>query len=111
MPQQESFETPCGGLQIPEDIFTSAAQVTAGLICNRGHIDGGEIACAPQPGELDGIPTVGFHAVPGLFGNSGGGDDPAHVSFVGQVAREPIAAGAGFVDQDEMCALGLECDG
>ena len=44
MPQQESVETPLGGLQIPEDIVTSAAQVTEGLICNRGDIGGGEIA-------------------------------------------------------------------
>jgi hypothetical protein len=44
MPQQESVETPLGGLQIPEDIVTSVAQVTEGLICNRGDIDGGEIA-------------------------------------------------------------------
>jgi hypothetical protein len=40
MPQQESVETPLGGLQIPEDIVTSAAQVTEGRICNRGDIDG-----------------------------------------------------------------------
>jgi hypothetical protein len=44
MPQRESVETPLGGLQIPEDIVTSATQVTEGLICNRGDIDGGEIA-------------------------------------------------------------------
>jgi hypothetical protein len=44
MPQQESVETPLGGLQIPGDIVTSVAQVTEGLICNCGDIDGGEIA-------------------------------------------------------------------
>jgi hypothetical protein len=44
MPQQESVETLLGGLQIPEDTVTSAARVTEGRICNRGDIDGGEIA-------------------------------------------------------------------
>jgi hypothetical protein len=44
MPQQESVETPLGGLHIPENIVTSVAQVTEGRICNREDIDGGEIA-------------------------------------------------------------------
>jgi hypothetical protein len=40
MPSQERVETQLGGLQIPANICTRAAPVTAGLLVNRGDIDG-----------------------------------------------------------------------
>ena len=45
---------------------------------------------------------------PSRFGKKRGGDDLAYVSFFGPVAIEPRVAGAGFVDKDEMFALGEE---
>jgi hypothetical protein len=36
------------------------------------------------------------------------GDDPAGVSFLSQVTIEPVAAGASFLDKDELLAFGLE---
>jgi hypothetical protein len=54
------------------------------------------------------IPTVGFHAVAHFFGNEGGGDDPADIAFFRQVAREPIATGARFIDKDQLLGLGLQ---
>jgi hypothetical protein len=49
-----------------------------------------------------------FDEAPSRFGKKRGGDDPAYVSFFGQVAIEPRAAGAGFVDKDAMFAFGEE---
>jgi hypothetical protein len=57
---------------------------------------------------LDGITPIRFDTVAGLLREQGGGDDPAAVAFFGQRAREPRAAGAGFIDQDELLALGLQ---
>jgi len=57
---------------------------------------------------LPGVTTVGFDPVARLFGNQGGGDDPADVAFFRQVAREPVAAGASFVDEDELLPLRLQ---
>jgi hypothetical protein len=57
---------------------------------------------------LDGIPTIRFDTVAGLLRDQGRGDDPAAVAFWGQLAIEPIAAGAGFIDKDELLALGLQ---
>jgi len=57
---------------------------------------------------LHGITPVGFDPVTRLFGNQGGGDDPAGVAFLRQVPIEPVAAGARFIDEDELLAFGLE---
>jgi len=57
---------------------------------------------------LHGIRPVGFDAVTCLFRNQGGRDDPADVAFLRQVPIEPVAAGASFIDEDELLAFGLE---
>ena len=57
---------------------------------------------------MDGITTIRFDTVAGLLRDQGRGDDPAAVAFFGQIAIEPIAAGAGFIDKDELLALGLQ---
>jgi hypothetical protein len=57
---------------------------------------------------LHGITAVGFDAVASLFGNEGGRDNPAVITFVGQVAVEPVAAWSGFIDKDEVLGLGLQ---
>jgi hypothetical protein len=54
---------------------------------------------------LHGITTVSFDAVTCLVRHSGGGDDPADVAWFHQGAIEPIAAGAGFVNEDELLAF------
>jgi hypothetical protein len=55
---------------------------------------------------LDGITTIRVDTVTGLLRDHGRGDDPAAVAFLGQIAIEPRAAGAGFIDTDEWLALG-----
>src|SRR5262249_18086071 len=52
-----------------------------------------------------GITPAGFDAVTCLCRNQGGGADPADVALFHQVAIEPIAAGTGFVDEDELLAF------
>jgi len=43
MPQQQRFQAQLGRLEIVERIFTRAAQVTHGFVCDRGDIDRREI--------------------------------------------------------------------
>jgi hypothetical protein len=57
---------------------------------------------------LDGITTVGFDPVARLFWTQGRGDDPARQAFFSQVAIEPIAARAGFVDKDQVLTCRLQ---
>jgi hypothetical protein len=57
------------------------------------------------------ITAVGFHPVPGLFGNQRRRDDPAVVAFVTQIAIELVATGSGFIDKDQAVGLRLELSG
>jgi hypothetical protein len=57
---------------------------------------------------LDGIPTVGFHAVASLFGNQGRCDHPAAMSLFRQITIEPVPTGARFIDKDEVCGFGVQ---
>src|SRR6516162_2383731 len=52
---------------------------------------GGEVARAHQACQFDGVTTVGFDAIPRLFGDQGGRYDPADMAFFGQIAVEPVA--------------------
>ena len=102
MPQQKRFEPERGGLEIPEGLFASPAQVAEGFVFDLWNLDGSEVPRAHEAGQLDGVTTVGFDSVAGLFRHQGRGHDPARISFFRQVAREPIPAGAGFVDKDQV---------
>ena len=46
-----------------------------------GDIDHGEITRARQPGQLHGVPAVGFDAVTGLLGNAVRGPPPSSHSL------------------------------
>jgi hypothetical protein len=108
VPSREGFETQLRLLQSPQGIFTRPAEVADGFIVDGGDIDGGEVPRAHEPGELQGVPTVGFDPVDRPVGNQGGRDDPADVAFFGQIAIEPIPAWASFVDKDEVFGLRLQ---
>jgi len=54
------------------------------------------------------ITTVGFDAVTGLLGNQRRGHAPTAASFFRQIAVEPVATWARFIDQDQVFRLGLE---
>jgi hypothetical protein len=42
------------------------------------------------------------------LGDQGGRDDPADLAYFGEIAGEPIAIRAGFIDKDEVRACGLQ---
>jgi hypothetical protein len=106
--QEKRFEAKLRGLEIVDSIFTRPAPVTNRFILHLGHVDRGEVPRAHQAGQFDGVSAVGFDPVARLFGNQGGGDDPADIAFFQQVAIEPVAAGARFIDEDELLTLRLQ---
>ena len=59
-------------------------------------------------GECCGIAAVGFDAVAGLFGDERGCDDPAGELLACQIAIQPVAAGTGLVDEDQLREFGPE---
>jgi hypothetical protein len=67
--ESESFESKLGVLKIAEGSFTGPSEVSSGFIFHCGDIDPGEITRGRQPGQVHGVPAVGFDAVTGLFGN------------------------------------------
>ena len=95
-------------LEIPEGIFPRPTEVADRFIVDGGYIHGREVPGAHEPGQLPGVTPVGLDPVARLFGNQGGRDDPADVAFFHQVAIEPVAAGASFVDEDELRTLRLQ---
>jgi len=105
--KQERCETPPGGLKSASGVFTGAAQVTAGFVLALRDIDGCELARPQQAGSWSGLSTSRFNPVARRLGNQGGGDHPAGVPFLAQVAREPRAAGAGLRDADKPLASRL----
>jgi hypothetical protein len=105
VPQQEGFEPSLGRLQIAEGIFPRPTQGAKRVSVDGRHIHRGEVPGAHEPGQWHSITPVSFDPVPRLFGNQSGGDDPADVALFHQVAIEPIAAGTGFVDEDECRAF------
>jgi hypothetical protein len=107
LPPQNGVEAELGRLQIVERLFPRAAQVTNRFVLDRWDIDRREVPGAHQARPWDGLTTIRVDTVPGLLRDQGRGDDPAAVAFWGQIAREPRAAGAGFIDQDAWRALGL----
>jgi hypothetical protein len=70
-----------------------------------GTSTGGQLPGAHEPGPWPGVMPVGFDPVARLVGNHGGSADPADGALCRQIARAPVAAGAGVVDHDEGLAL------
>jgi len=57
---------------------------------------------------LGGIAPVCFDPVSGFFGDERRGDYPAGESLFGKVAIEPVPAGAGLINEDELAGFALE---
>jgi hypothetical protein len=97
-----------GRLARVERRFTCAAQVTHGFVGERWDIDRRAIPRAHQPRPWDRVPTVGCHAVTGRVGKACGGDDPAEMAVFRQIARAPVAPGSRFIDEAQVCGVGLQ---
>jgi hypothetical protein len=72
LPPQKRVQAQRGRLEIVERLFTRAAQVTHGVVCDRWDIDRRELPRAQQPRQLDRVTPVGLHAVAGLLGMRAG---------------------------------------
>jgi hypothetical protein len=106
--QEEGLEAELGGLEVLEGILASAGQVADGFILHGGDIDGGEIAGAQEPSELDGIAAIGLDAVSGFFRYERGSDDETGQAPVGKVAIEDVAARSSLISKHQARGLGLE---
>jgi hypothetical protein len=108
VPQEKGLEPKLRGLEIAESIFTRPAQVPNGGILNRWDRDRGAVPRAPQAGQWEGVPPVGFDPLPGLLREQGGRHDPADLALFGARAGEPRATRPSFRDKDEVGAFGLQ---
>jgi hypothetical protein len=106
--QEKGFEAMLGRLEIVQGIFTSPTQVADGFVLDLGHIDWGEVARAHQAGQLDRVTTVRFDPIACLFGDQRWGHDPADLTFLREIAVEPIPTRTSFIDEDKLFALGLQ---
>jgi hypothetical protein len=57
---------------------------------------------------LHGVTTVGVDPVARFFGHEGGGDDPADMPFLREIAIEPVPTGSRFIDKNQMLGFGLQ---
>jgi hypothetical protein len=87
MPEQKGVEAVWGVFEIADGVFTRA----------------GEIAT----GEWHGISAVRLDPVARFLGDQRRCHPPTVVPFCGQIAGEPGATGTRFIDEDEVCGLGL----
>jgi len=102
LPEQEGLESELGGLEIADGVFTRPGGIPDGFIFGFGDRDRREITGSCQAGQVHGIAAIRFDPVPWLFGNQRGGHPPAVVTLLGQIALEPVAAGTGFIDKDQV---------
>jgi len=107
-PEKERLEAVLGALQIDEGVLAGAGEVADGLIVDSGNVDGGEVAGAQEPCELNGVATVGFDAVAGFLRDQGRGHDDALEALPAKVAVQDVAAGAGLVGEQEPRGFAVE---
>jgi hypothetical protein len=106
--EEKGVEPARGGVASAEGLFASPAAVAERFVCHRGDSDAGEGTGAPQAGALDGVAPLGVEAGARLVGQESGRDDPAHRAFGGQIAREPVPAGACVIAKDEVWGVGVQ---
>jgi hypothetical protein len=109
VPQQAGFQPKFRRLEVCDGIFTSPAPITDGSIFHSGDVDGSEISRAHSAGHLHRIAAVRLDALPSLWGDQRGGDDPAHVSFFAQIPVEPRAAGPAASTKPRGLAFECSC--
>ena len=76
------------------------------MASTAGDVDRGEIRRAMR--RVSCIAPVDLDLVAGLIRDERGGHHPAEEALLGQVAIEPIAAGAGLAHKDQPSALGVD---
>src|SRR5262249_37807092 len=107
VPQEKGFELELDGLECADRIFTRSTQVPQRFILHPRDVDRSEVSRARQAGQFERISAVSFYPISGFFGDERRGDDPAAIAFLGEVAVEPVATGARFIDKDKLWAFRL----
>ena len=96
--EPEGCETTRGSLEVTDGPRTSPGEITPGVVCHVGDIDGCEGARPQQPSPWHRDTAVGCDPIARLLRKQRRGDDPADVPLWGQITLEPLAAGARFVN-------------
>jgi len=65
MAEEEVREAMAGAQQIGADVFATAEEIAHGLFLIGGDVNRGEGAGTIQHGELAGVASIRFHAIPG----------------------------------------------
>lgn len=105
-PPPPGVEAERGRLESVEGLFPRPAPLPHGCVLDRWARDRREVPGAPPARQLAGSTAVCFAPIPALLRHHGRSDAPAAVAFVGQIAREPRATGAGCRDQDAVLPRG-----
>jgi hypothetical protein len=104
--EPERLEPIRGGFEIAHRLFTGSGEIAEGCLLHVGDLPHGELPCTGEPGPWHGVPAVGVEPVARFLGHPGGRDPPTLVALLGERAIEPIATGAGFLDQEKRLGLG-----
>ena len=79
--RKKAVESKRGVLEIADGICTGPREIPEGFIFHFWDIHRGEIPRAREPGQLHGVPAIGFDPIPRFFGDQRGRDDPAIIAF------------------------------
>ena len=74
-----------------------ADEIAHGFVPRVGHPDRREFPRAKEPGQADGVPSIGFHPISRLLRDQRRGHDDAGVSHAGDQAMEAVTSRAGLV--------------
>ena len=102
--KQEGFELVAAAAQVLHGIGARAAEIADGFVALVGHMHGGQLAGAVQPGEHACIATVGLDLVARAFRRERGGDDIAGDAPLLQTPRQHEAAGSGLITNAQFLA-------
>ena len=107
-PEQERFQAVLRGLEGDDGVLARPRQVAHRLVLDRGDVDRREVSGTQQPGEGDGVASIGLDAVSRFAWNEGRRDDQTGHPPAGQVPVQGVAAGPGLVGDDQAHGFVLE---
>ena len=87
-------------------IFPGPREIAHRLLFRSRDPHGGELTGAMQAGERFTVPAVGLHPVPGLYGDQRGRHHRTGMAQMGQLTKDPVAAGTGLGAERQDLPLG-----
>src|SRR5262245_3859188 len=103
--EEEGLQAVLGGLQDDDRVLAGPREVTHRFVLDRGNVDGLEIPAPQQPGQGDGVAAISLDAVARFAWNEGRRNDQAGDTPAAQMPVQDVAAGPGFVGDDEALRL------